>query len=44
MIDDLPIYGPDGAAVVLTRASGGWPWVIAALGVVIVVLGGLLVT
>jgi hypothetical protein len=42
---DFPVYGPDGGAAVLTRASDGcWPWVITALGIVIVVLGGLLLT
>ena len=44
MIDNLPVYGPDGGAVMVTRASGGWPWIIAAVGIVIVILGGLFLT
>jgi len=42
--DDLYLTAPDGGLMVVIRPVGGWPWVIAALGVVIVVLGGLLLT
>jgi hypothetical protein len=30
--------------MVMFRPVSGWPWIVAALGVVIVVLGGLLLT
>jgi hypothetical protein len=42
--DDLYLTAPDGGTVVVIRLVGGWPWVVAALGVAIVVLGGLLLT
>jgi hypothetical protein len=45
VVDHLPVYGPDGGAVAVTRAGGVvWPLVIAAAGVAIVVLGGILLT
>jgi hypothetical protein len=44
MVDHLPVYGPDGGAVARARLAGVWPWVIAAFGLAIVVLGGLLLT
>jgi hypothetical protein len=30
--------------MVMFRPASGWPWIVAALGVVIVVIGGLLLT
>jgi hypothetical protein len=42
--EDLPLYGPDGGAVALVRLTGGWPWLIVAVGFSIVLLGGLLLT
>ena len=44
MVDHLPVYSPDGGAVALARVGGVWPWVIAALGIAAVVLGGFLLT
>jgi hypothetical protein len=42
--DDLYLTAPDGGLIVMFRPVSGWPWIVAALGVVIVVLGGLLLT
>jgi hypothetical protein len=42
--DDIYLTAPDGGLMVMIRPVSGWPWVLAALGVVIVVLGGLLLT
>jgi hypothetical protein len=44
MVEQLPTYGPDGGAVTLMRVVGVWPWVIAALGIAIVAVGGFLLT
>jgi hypothetical protein len=42
--DDLYLTAPDGGLIVMFRPVSGWPWIVAALGVVIVVIGGLLLT
>jgi hypothetical protein len=42
VIDDLPVAAPYGGVMVLIPVNSGWPWIIAALGIVIVILGGLL--
>jgi hypothetical protein len=42
--DDLYLTAPDGGLIVMFRPVSGWPWIVAALGVVIVVLGGFLLT
>jgi hypothetical protein len=42
--DDIYLTAPDGGLMVELRLVSGWTWVIAALGVVVVVLGGLLLT
>jgi hypothetical protein len=42
--DDLYLTAPDGGLMVMFRPASGWPWILAALGVVIVVLGGVLLT
>jgi hypothetical protein len=40
--DDIFLTAPDGGLMVMISPVSGWPWILAALGVVIVVLGGLL--
>jgi hypothetical protein len=40
--DDIYLTAADGGLMVEFRPVSGWTWVIAALGIVIVVLGGLL--
>jgi hypothetical protein len=42
--DDIYLTSPDGGLMVTFRPFSGWPWVLAALGVVIVVIGGFLLT
>jgi len=42
--DDLYLTAPDGGLMVAIRPAGGWTWMLAALGVAIVVIGGLLLT
>jgi hypothetical protein len=42
--DDIYLTAPDGGLMVMIRPVSGWPWILAALGVAIVVLGGLLLT
>jgi hypothetical protein len=42
--DDIYLTAPDGGLMVAIRPVSSWTWVIAALGIVIVVLGGLLLT
>jgi hypothetical protein len=42
--DDLYLTAPDGGLMVTFRPVSGWPWILAALGVAIVVIGGLLLT
>jgi hypothetical protein len=42
--DDIYLTAPDGGLMVELRPASGWTWVIAALGIVIVVVGGLLLT
>ena len=44
MTDDMYLTAPDGGLMVAIRPVGGWPWILVALGVVIVVLGGWLLT
>jgi hypothetical protein len=42
--DDIYLTAPDGGLVVVIRPVGGWPWIVAALGVAIVILAGFLLT
>jgi hypothetical protein len=42
--DDTYLTAPDGGLMVPIRPVSAWPWILVALGVVIVVLGGLLLT
>jgi hypothetical protein len=42
--DDIYLTAPDGGLMVMIRPVSGWPWILAALGVAIVVLGGWLLT
>jgi hypothetical protein len=44
MADDLYLTAPDGGLMVMFRPVSAWPWILPALGVVIVVLGGVLLT
>jgi hypothetical protein len=42
--DDIFLTAPDGGLMVVIRPVSGWSWILVALGVVIVVLGGWLLT
>jgi hypothetical protein len=42
--DDLYLTAPDGGLMVMFRPVSFWPWIVATLGVVIVVIGGVLLT
>lgn len=44
MADDIYLTAPEGGLMVMFHPTGGWPWIVAAFGVMIVVLGGFLLT
>jgi hypothetical protein len=42
VVEDAYLAAPDGPIVADVRLQGGWPWLLVALGVAIIVAGGLL--
>jgi len=44
VVDDVYLTAADGPMLPNLRLTGAWPWIVAALGAVIVVVGGVLLS
>jgi hypothetical protein len=42
VVEQVGLTAPDGPAVADVHLSGGWPWLVLVLGIVVVAAGGLL--